>query len=110
VNASVASERAAADKERVYGAEAKRLGYSLVTFALDTTGALGKEAKAFVEKIGRVYESGEEVPDPMFRGRFLMELSAVLQRGNAECVSAGLARARESEMRRHGLRFGHRRP
>lgn len=109
VDGGAASEKARIDKERVYGAEAKRLGCNLVTFAIDTTGALSSQARAFVEKLCRVYESQEELPDPSFRSRFLMELSAVVHRGNAECVAAGLACAREFELRRFGLRFGHRR-
>jgi hypothetical protein len=85
VDGAAASAKASGDKERVYGADAKRLGYNLVTFAMDTTGALGSEAKAFefVDKLCRVYESSEVMPDPLFRGRILMELSAALQRG--EC-------------------------
>jgi hypothetical protein len=83
-------------KEGKYEDLVTRNGYEMVPFALETFGAFGKKAKAYVRKLAeRAPGDGRE-----FARRAFERLAITLQRGNSIVSLHGVARVHNAQIKR----------
>ena len=66
-------------------------GQELVPFVVEAPGAFGESAHRFCQRLARwISEQPDEVPEPVAMNEIVTELSATVQRGNAQLLSLGL--------------------
>ena len=94
-----AAARAIADKRATYAEDAKNLGYSLVCFEVEVSGALCSSAVRLVDQVVKYYQdsSSASPADPNFGKIFMLELVSELHRGNGDMIYGNLGRARLAE-------------
>ena len=95
------------EKERRYATLVAEEKAELVPFVMESTGAVGQQAKQFIDRLvlslnlAREFNAAWEVKDYLSRG-----LAIALQRGNAAVMLQGQQRANSAAISKRRPRFG----
>eukprot|EP00455_Lapot_gusevi_P033569 TRINITY_DN3671_c0_g3_i4.p2 TRINITY_DN3671_c0_g3~~TRINITY_DN3671_c0_g3_i4.p2 ORF type:complete len:200 (-),score=13.46 TRINITY_DN3671_c0_g3_i4:267-866(-) len=88
-------------KTEKYGMRVEKINANFVPFAVETSGAIGDSAYAFICKMGADAEAMSVKPCNAFVRDLVRDLAFAIQRGNAYVMSEGLVNARVDMARRH---------
>jgi hypothetical protein len=92
LNAASASERR---KMNRYADLAHRNGYDLIPFALETFGAFGKKAEAYIKLLSKRSDDPKQFIENAFN-----QLSVLLQKGNSAVSVSGMHQMQNNQLRR----------